>query len=210
VAATIPVQIIDIPGKGRKAIYGATAILIAVDTIKITKTTEPSRRTEPDPWFTDIKKFYLLDLNDFTQNNTPPSNAPTSGHFLIYWDSYSLKPQNPLKFSVGHGYTIAKVRFRIMYATPAMGIYGYYCRLDQPTWNPFPPLLNPYKSNCYNFLNQVIYDWRQTMFSLPNVPTPWPPEFASYVNMGAQDPFTGLNAVTLPSPAFAVALIPVN
>lgn len=218
VAATIPVQIIDIPGKGRKAIYGATAILIAVDTIEdkagIIKITDPIKiakmTKEPDPWFTDVRKFYLLDLNDFTQNNTPPSNAPTSGYFLIYWDSYSFNPQNPLKFSVGQGYTIAKVRFRIMYATPAMGIYGYYCRLDQPAWNPLPPLLNPYKSNCYNFLNQVIYDWKQTMFSLPNVPTPWPPEFASYVNMGAQDPFTGLNAVTYPSPAFAVALIPVN
>ncbi|MEM4971912.1 MAG: hypothetical protein QXE01_11755, partial [Sulfolobales archaeon] len=223
VAATIPVMLLNIPGKGLKAIYGATSILIAADAIP--KMGEyhivlPTGFGDAKmiPWYTDPRLFYLVDLNDLTQRNDPPINAPQSGSFLLYWDSYSFNPSSPLLFRIGAGENniLGRIHYRVIYAVPPVGIYGYYCRLDKTTWlhlfNPSAPLpaINPDKSSCYNWFDQVIYDWRQVMYSLPNVPQPWPKEFEDYLSMGGSDPFTGLNIVTYPSPGFAVAIIPVK
>jgi hypothetical protein len=122
---------------------------------------------------------------------------PRAPEFLVFGDS--SRP-------------IDSIEMKAVYAPAVTGFNGYYCRLDQKFWI-FPPLPNPNRSSCYNPLNQVVYDWRQVMFSFENVPedVKRSNEFINnYLMMGSGDPYTGMNLLTLPSPAFAVALIPVK
>ncbi|MEM2472783.1 MAG: hypothetical protein QXQ96_09790 [Sulfolobales archaeon] len=216
VSTTIPVIIANIPGKGEKALYGATTILAGVN-VKwqdIRAIGGSIYKWEKIiPWYENLHYFDSVDLNDPTQNNDPPIGAPRSGYFTLYWDSYMVNPRAP-KFLVfgDSSRPIESIEMKVVYAPAVTGFNGYYCRLDQKFWI-FPPLPNPNRSSCYNLLNQVVYDWRQVMFSFENVPEDVrrSNEFINnYIMMRSRDPYTGMKLLTLPSPAFAVALIPVK
>jgi hypothetical protein len=214
VATTIPVIIANIPSKGEKALYGATTILAGVN-VKW-QSLDPIRRLsyiETRYWHEDLHYFDSVDLNDPTQSNNPPIGAPRSGYFTLYWDSYIVNPRAPEILVFGDNRRpIESIEMKAVYAPAVTGFNGYYCRLDQKFWI-FPPIPNPQHSSCYNPLNQMVYDWRQVMFSLENVPEDVrrSNEFINnYLMTGSGDPYTGMNLLTLPSPAFAVALIPVK